>query len=137
MIHRLPISESLRPHIRTILNFIFSQVQKDNEDNVVLCLRIIIEFHKQFRPPFVSEVTEFLMFVKSVYKDLPVQMEKVFEPRPPLKVSSLADLKLDEILEDTFTVVSVVMDGKGAGEGSSGAPVSRPSFIVYADIFLI
>lgn len=28
----------------------------DNEENVLVCLKIIIELHKQYRPPFSPEV---------------------------------------------------------------------------------
>jgi transformation/transcription domain-associated protein len=31
-------------------------VQIDNEENVLICLRIIIELHKQFRPQMSVEV---------------------------------------------------------------------------------
>ena len=34
----------------------FSLHQIENEENVLVCLRIIIELHKQFRPPLQSEV---------------------------------------------------------------------------------
>ena len=31
--------------------------QIENEENVLVCLRIIIELHKQFRPPLQSEAS--------------------------------------------------------------------------------
>lgn len=31
----------------------------DNEENVLVCLKIIIELHKQYRPPFSPEVTNY------------------------------------------------------------------------------
>ena len=49
----------------------------ENEDNVLVCLRIIIELHKQFRPPHSGEITHFLHFVQSIYKELPNRLNKV------------------------------------------------------------
>ena len=59
--------------------------QVENEDNVLVCLRIIIELHKQFRPPHSGEITHFLHFVQSIYKELPNRLNKVRRlPRLPL-----------------------------------------------------
>lgn len=56
MIHRLPTSEILRPYVKHILSLMLKLLQIDNEENVLVCLRIIIELHKQFRPQFNPEV---------------------------------------------------------------------------------
>lgn len=37
----------------------------ENEENVLICLRIIIELHKQFRPPITQEVS---VYLDSIYK---------------------------------------------------------------------
>ena len=58
----------------------------ENEDNVLVCLRIIIELHKQFRPPHSGEITHFLHFVQSIYKELPNRLNKV--RRLPLTFTS-------------------------------------------------
>lgn len=58
MIHRLPITESLRQHVKTIITMMLKILKTDNEENVLVCLRIIIELHKHFRPSFNSEVSK-------------------------------------------------------------------------------
>ena len=57
MIHRLPSNDLLRPHVRSILSLMFKLLEKENEENVLICLRIVIELHKQYRPPFSAEVS--------------------------------------------------------------------------------
>lgn len=57
MIHRLPISENLRQHVKSIISLMLKILQIDNEENVLVCLRIIIELHKHFRPSFNNEVS--------------------------------------------------------------------------------
>lgn len=56
MIHRLPITESLRQHVKSIITMMLKLLKTDNEENVLVSLRIIIELHKHFRPSFNPEV---------------------------------------------------------------------------------
>lgn len=56
MIHRLPVSEMVRPYVKSILTLMLKLLKTDNEDNVLVCLRIIIDLHKQYRPTFHPEV---------------------------------------------------------------------------------
>uniref|UniRef100_A0A803TE16 Transformation/transcription domain associated protein n=1 Tax=Anolis carolinensis TaxID=28377 RepID=A0A803TE16_ANOCA len=57
IIHRIPTNEHLRPHTKNILSVMFRFLETENEENVLICLRIIIELHKQFRPPITQEVS--------------------------------------------------------------------------------
>lgn len=57
MIHRLPISENLRQHVKPIISVMLKILRSDNEENVLVSLRIIIELHKHFRPSFNPEVS--------------------------------------------------------------------------------
>jgi transformation/transcription domain-associated protein len=60
MIHRLPVSEIVRPYVKNILTLMLKLLKTDNEDNVLVCLRIIIDLHKQYRPTFHPEVLYFI-----------------------------------------------------------------------------
>ncbi len=81
MIQRLPANDFLKPYAKTVLSLAFKLLEVENEENVLVCLRIIIELHKQFRPQHGPEITHFLHFVKSIYKELPNHLPKIFEPR--------------------------------------------------------
>jgi hypothetical protein len=58
MIPRLPTNDLLRPYVKPILTLMLKLLQIDNEENVQVCVRIIIELHKQYRPTFNSEVSD-------------------------------------------------------------------------------
>ena len=45
---------------------------------MLVCLRIIIELHRQFRPPMQSEIQHFLHFVKNIYKELPNNIVSIY-----------------------------------------------------------
>ena len=47
--------------------------QIENEENVLVCLRIIIELHKQFRPPLQSEVQFTLIYFETVENSVCVE----------------------------------------------------------------
>lgn len=74
MIHRLPTSEILRPYVKHILTLMLTLLKIDNEENVLVCLRIIIELHKQYRPEFNPEVcyirfrTEEICLINSIFR---------------------------------------------------------------------
>ncbi|XP_059388031.1 transformation/transcription domain-associated protein isoform X2 [Carassius carassius] len=79
IIHRIPTNEHLRTHAKNILSVMFRFLEIESEENVLICLRIIIELHKQFRPPVSQEIHHFLDFVKQIYKELPKVVTRYFE----------------------------------------------------------
>lgn len=60
MIQRLPSNEQLKVYLRQILSVVFKLLEIDNEENVMVCLHIITELHKTFRPHFTPEVRDFV-----------------------------------------------------------------------------
>lgn len=67
MIHRLPVSDVIRPHVNSILILTLNLIREDNEENVLICLRIIIDLHKQYRPAFYPQVKIEIKFPKFFY----------------------------------------------------------------------
>ncbi|XP_044261128.1 transcription-associated protein 1 [Tribolium madens] len=112
MLYRLPTNDLLRPYVKSILSLMLRLLEIDNEENVLICLKIIIELHKQYRPAFNLEIQHFLQFVKSIYSDLPNHMDKIFEPRAPIKVNNLNELNIEELLKETFTMTTIQTEKK-------------------------
>ncbi|XP_027217728.2 transformation/transcription domain-associated protein isoform X2 [Penaeus vannamei] len=112
MIHRLPSNEQLKTYLRPILTLMFRLLETDNEENVMVCLRIIIELHKTFRPQFSPEIQQFLQFVKNMYQELPNHMNKIFEPRPVIRVTDLSEVNVEALLQETFTITPIHTEKK-------------------------
>ncbi len=53
-------------------------LEKDNEENAVICLRIILDLHKNFRPHLEAEVQPFLDFVRQIYHNFPTTVNEFF-----------------------------------------------------------
>ncbi|XP_040565461.1 LOW QUALITY PROTEIN: transformation/transcription domain-associated protein [Lepeophtheirus salmonis] len=116
-LQRLP-ADALKPHFKPVLSLMFKLLESENEENVLVILRIIIELHKQFRPLHSLEITQFLQLVKSIYKELPNHLAKIFEPRDPIKVKDLSELNIEALLGETFTVTTITTEKK-APDGAS------------------
>ncbi|KAL3903756.1 MAG: hypothetical protein SGPRY_011546, partial [Prymnesium sp.] len=82
VLNRLPNNETLRPHVQTMLSLCMHLLEIDNEENAVICLRIIFDLHKNFRPSLEREVQPFLEFVQKIYKGLPKSVQQVFADKP-------------------------------------------------------
>ncbi|XP_023171663.2 transcription-associated protein 1 [Drosophila hydei] len=107
MIHRLPITENLRQHVKSIITMMLKLLKTDNEENVLISLRIIIELHKHFRPSFNPEIQLFLGFVKEIYTNLPNNLTSIFETSNEIWISDLKDLDLEMLLPDTYSVKTI------------------------------
>ncbi|XP_049825027.1 transcription-associated protein 1 isoform X2 [Aethina tumida] len=129
MLYRLPTNEQLRPYVKPILLLMLKLLEIDNEENVLVCLKIIIELHKQYRPQFSVEIQRFLRFVKTIYSELPNHMDKIFEPRPPIKVKDLNELNIEELLKETFTMTTIQTEVKN-DEGNAIAYYLIPKAVL-------
>ena len=51
--------------------------------------------------------------MKSIYKELPNHLPKIFEPRPAIKVKDLNELNIEALLGETFTMTTIATEKKG------------------------
>ncbi|XP_074658755.1 transformation/transcription domain-associated protein-like [Tubulanus polymorphus] len=112
IIHRIPTNDHLKPYVKQILSLMFKLLGVENEDNVLVCLRIIIELHKYYRPQMNSEIQSFLQFVKNIYKELPNHLPRIFEPRAQMKVKDISEVNVDVLLQEIFTVTTISTEKK-------------------------
>ncbi|XP_050553861.1 transcription-associated protein 1 isoform X13 [Spodoptera frugiperda] len=114
MIHRLPISETLRPYVKSILILMLKLMEIENEENVLVCLKIFMELHKQYRPTYSTEVDihKFLQWVKGIYSDLPNHLPKIFEPKPTIRVKDLSEVNIEQLLQETYTTTPIHTEKK-------------------------
>ncbi|XP_046866072.1 transcription-associated protein 1 [Drosophila willistoni] len=110
MIHRLPITENLRQHVKCIITMMLKILKTDNEENVLVSLRIIIELHKHFRPSFNPEIQLFLGFVKDIYTQLPNHLSSIFETANDIWITDLKDLNIDMQLAEAYSVKTIHVD---------------------------
>ncbi|KAK7109588.1 transformation/transcription domain-associated protein-like isoform X2 [Littorina saxatilis] len=136
ILHRIPSNDHLKRFVQPILSLMFKLIKKENEDNVLVCIRIILELHKSFRPQMNEEIQDFLAYVKKIYSMLPSHLPKIFEPRAQRKVKDMSEINVDQWLQDIYTLTPVVTDKKNSDQQSVTATpgYKRPGTITGYNI---
>ena len=101
--HRLPITEALGGFVKEILSPMFKLLRKENEENALLLLRIIVEYIKQFRPQMINEVREFIQFVHSVYRQKTSALDQIFLTK------TINDIDLSNIIVQIYSSVQLTV----------------------------
>ena len=77
ILNRLPFNEVLRPFESELLDLALGPLREENEKNALLCLRIIFDLHRNFRPSMEKNAVHFLKFVLEVYEDAEETVEEL------------------------------------------------------------
>ncbi|KAK2974573.1 hypothetical protein RJ640_016914 [Escallonia rubra] len=101
ILNRLPHSEVLRPFVQELLKVAMHVLTTDNEENGLICIRIIFDLLRNFRPTLENEVQPFLDFVCKIYQNFRLTVSHFFEsgavPVPPAASSSSASSALTSL----------------------------------------
>ncbi|KAJ1978693.1 transcription-associated protein 1, partial [Dimargaris xerosporica] len=79
IIHRFPLNETLKPYVDDILQICLQLIRTENEDNAVLCLKILVELHRSYKNALEKYVQRFLDTVKEIYRNVGASVRDVFE----------------------------------------------------------
>ncbi|KZV22547.1 transformation/transcription domain-associated protein-like [Dorcoceras hygrometricum] len=79
ILNRLPHSEVLRPFVQELLKVAMHVLTTDNEENGLICIRIIFDLLRNFRPSLETEVQPFLDFVCKIYQNFKATVSYFFE----------------------------------------------------------
>ncbi|KAE8010614.1 hypothetical protein FH972_006971 [Carpinus fangiana] len=79
ILNRLPHSEVLRPFVQELLKVAMQVLTTDNEENGLICIRIIFDLLRNFRPTVETEVQPFLDFVCKIYQNFKLTVSHFFE----------------------------------------------------------
>ncbi|CAH8274165.1 unnamed protein product [Arabidopsis lyrata] len=99
ILNRLPHSEVLRPFVQDLLKVAMQVLTTDNEENGLICIRIIFDLLRNFRPTLENEVQPFLDFVCKIYQNFRLTVSHFFEnvkieEVKPVEVSTPSDQSL-------------------------------------------
>lgn len=78
ILNRLPHSEVLRPFVQDLLKVAMQVLTTDNEENGLICIRIIFDLLRNFRPTLENEVQPFLDFVCKIYSNFEATVNHFF-----------------------------------------------------------
>lgn len=79
ILNRLPHTDVIRPFLQDLLKLLMHIVTTDNEENGLICMRIIFDLHRSFRPALEQEVQPFLEFVCKIYQNFKATVTYFFD----------------------------------------------------------
>lgn len=82
ILNRLPNNDVFRAVVKPLLKVVMYLLSSENEENALICLRIIIDLHKNYRPTLEQDVQPFFDIVIKIYEQLPSTVNKIFSETP-------------------------------------------------------
>ncbi|KAM7251269.1 hypothetical protein ACFE04_023152 [Oxalis oulophora] len=103
-LNRLPHSEVIRPFVEDLLKVAMQVLSTDNEDNGLICIRIIFDILRNFKPGVENEVQPFLDFVLKIYRDFGLTVSHFFDNVSASDVKPMDTTSSDQLF--SFSSVS-------------------------------
>ncbi|KAI5754015.1 hypothetical protein M8J77_005069 [Diaphorina citri] len=116
LINRFPCNEHFKPHLEPLLKLCVDLLEKENEENVLVVIRIFFELHKHFRPPQHAEVPRFIKYTKNLYMGLGEYVNKMFDlsKNPQRQFNSISEVNVEAIVNEIYTVTPISVTVVGA-----------------------
>lgn len=78
IIHRSIMNETFQPFSEQILDVLVKIIVDENEDNGVLCMKIITSLHKAYKANLSEKVQPFVDVINKIYDNMPQTVNEVF-----------------------------------------------------------
>lgn len=82
IIHRSIMTETFQPYSEKILDTLTTVLAAENEDNGVLCMKIITSLHKAYKTTLADKVGPFVLLINQVYDNMDEAVHTVFSAQP-------------------------------------------------------
>ncbi|KAJ2497905.1 transcription-associated protein 1 [Coemansia sp. RSA 1972] len=88
IIQRIPHSEVFRPIVLEVVTTLVSLVKVENEDNAVVCLKVIYELHRMYRQLLESVAQPFLELASEIYRNADQMLKAMDSMDTPASLST-------------------------------------------------
>ncbi|ORX90024.1 hypothetical protein K493DRAFT_381622 [Basidiobolus meristosporus CBS 931.73] len=93
IIHRFPQNEALRSYAPDLLKMLLVLLRIENEDNALVCLKVIIDLHRSYKNILEDQVKPILDLVQEMYKNMEQTVADFFDsPGTPFGTGSSLSL---------------------------------------------
>ncbi|GAN05230.1 conserved hypothetical protein [Mucor ambiguus] len=79
IIYRLPQTEALKEYVPDLCKALMKILRVENEDNAVVCVKIIIDLHRSFRQVLEDQVLPFLEIVQEIFQNMEQTVKDAFD----------------------------------------------------------
>lgn len=83
IIHRSIMTDTFQPFSKLILETLTRSLENENEDNGVLCMKIITSLHKAYKSTLADRVEPFVEIIGKVYDNMEQTVKEVFSESEP------------------------------------------------------
>ncbi|KAI8988247.1 hypothetical protein BDF20DRAFT_910766 [Mycotypha africana] len=79
LIYRLPQTEALKEYAPELMKALMSTLRVENEENAVVCVKIIIDLHRSFRQILEDQVQPFMDIVQELFRNMEQTVKDSFD----------------------------------------------------------
>ncbi|KAJ3311628.1 hypothetical protein HDV04_003892 [Boothiomyces sp. JEL0838] len=94
IMHRFPHNEALRKYSHDLMSTLMQLLLVDNEENGVLCLKIIVDLHKNYTSLMEDQVQPFLNLVRDLYCNMEQSVAIAFSQEQKVIPKSMSSFKV-------------------------------------------
>jgi hypothetical protein len=110
LMQRIPANDQ-KSYTKDILISIYRLVEKENEENVLICFRLLIDYYRHLKPQLnIEEVQQFFNFIKNIYNEFPKYLNSIFNYKPSIQCHDISDIDLNSLLIETFSSLQITTD---------------------------
>lgn len=126
--NRLPINQNFEPYVNQVLQVLMGALPNENEENGVLCMKILTTLFKSFKAPLQDEVEKFIQIILDIYKNMPESVTKTFQSVDEASANSDDEMKDEQMLNDEVDAGenNHSQDGGNVGRTENTPKVSGP-----------
>jgi transformation/transcription domain-associated protein len=96
ILHRLPQTEPLKEYAPELCRTLLQLMRVENEDNAVVCVKIIIDLHRAFKHVLEDQVQPFLDVVQEIYQNMEQAVKDAFDnPGTPASAATVSSSATD------------------------------------------
>ncbi|KAJ3319442.1 hypothetical protein HDV06_006328 [Boothiomyces sp. JEL0866] len=105
IMHRFPHNEALRKYSHDLMTTLMQLLLVDNEENGVLCLKIIVDLHKNYTALMEDQVQPFLNLVRDLYCNMEQSVAIAFSQEQKTIPKSMNSFKVPMFVEPIIKVL--------------------------------
>jgi transformation/transcription domain-associated protein len=101
IIHRSIMNDTFQPFSEEILDVLTKILVNENEDNGVLCMKIITSLHKAYKTRLGEKVKPFVEIIGKIYDNMPNTVEEIFLESPDAPESEETEMTPPTFSDET------------------------------------
>lgn len=79
VLNRCPMNQTLEPYVQSLMEVLLTSLPKENEENGVLCMKVLTSLFKSFKALLQNQVEQFIQIIIQIYKNTPESVRQAFD----------------------------------------------------------